>query len=517
MTCAVTAHLSLRAVFDRFAGHTGLAYWHEDGQLSYRDLHNAASRLAARLAGNGSGPVLIHGHKDRRFLIAYWACLLSGRTIVPVELDQRSERIRQIARVSGATLALFAAPGSLPGRVGDLPAWPVEIEAPAPGWVHVDGIASDAAPVLPEIRDTAAAYVLFSSGTTGQPKGIAISYGNLADFADWAGTLLAGMDPTGCISGNVRYCFDVSLFEMWFAWLSLRPIVAPDHRDIFNIRKHLDRYRDHKLTTWVSTPALALHWLKDRRFDAGTLPDLHTMLFCGEVLTKSLVETLWSRFPGLRIINTYGPTECTVAVTSIEIRPEHLADSRPLPIGPPRTGTRLRRASAASGLDELIIEGKSVGLGYLGDPERQASAFPAAATYRTGDWGDCDGMGNWFFAGRKDREIKLNGYRIDLNILEAALRGIDGVKDAVVDLHPNGKQLRAFLLGPTGRDALLAIGRRLGRDMAPHMVPKLWYGADGFEMNANSKLDRGRFVERMEGGTPAVYVERETSGTVAAE
>ncbi|WP_264212364.1 AMP-binding protein [Leisingera thetidis] len=503
---AAGAHAALRRVFSRFAETGAPAYLHTDGDLSFKALHAAALALSAQLAAAGRGPVLIYGHKHRRFLIAYWAALLSGRAAVPVETGTSPERIRQIARTCGAGLALIACPRHAGDELAGVPAWPVSEQGCSRGSAAADhGVSGAAAALPPEAADGAAAYVLFSSGTTGRPKGIAVSYANLADFVDWAQDLLAGMDPARCISGNVRHCFDVSLFEFWFSWLSLRPISALDHRDLFNTAMLIERYRNHRLGTWVSTPALALHWTRDKAFNAAALPDLKSMVFCGEVLSKSLVETLWDRFPGLRIFNTYGPTECTVAVTSVEICRAHLEAPQPLPIGRARRGTRLATAAGGgAGPGELTITGRSVGLGYLGDPDRQALAFPGSSSYRTGDW--ARKMGDlWYFEGRKDREIKLHGHRINLADVETALQSVAGIEEAVVDLHPAKRGLRAFVLGGSAPDALRSAAQQLSRQLPAYMVPRFWFGTDAFQINANCKLDRRRFVTELSSRRPFVY------------
>lgn len=506
VTKSASARTTLRRVFDRFAETDALAYRHTDGDLSFRALYFAALELAEHLAAVEGGPVLIYGHKHHRFIIAYWAALLAGRAAVPVETGTSSERVMHIARTCGATLALIACPQYQKDELCGLPAWQISGGGCGPDITRKTHCPSVTGKVLsPDAGDDATAYVLFSSGTTGQPKGIAVSYANLADFVGWSQELLAGMGPVHCISGNVRHCFDVSLFELWFSWLSLRPLSALDHRDLFNTAMQIERYREHRLSTWVSTPALALHWIRDKHFRLETLPELRTMVFCGEVLPKSLVETLWERFPGLRILNTYGPTECTVAVTSIEICRTHLDDPRPLPIGRSRFGTSLVNTSGNPRVPgELVIKGRSVGLGYLGDPEQQAHAFPEATTYCTGDWGfEADGL--WYFEGRQDREIKLQGHRIDLNTVETALRSVAGIKDAVVDLHPAKRGLRAFVLGCPTPETQQAAAQKLSRRLPDYMVPRFWFGTDDFQLNANCKLDRRRFVTELSSQRPLVY------------
>lgn len=488
------AHHALTAVFAGFEGHGGPAYRHTDGELGYHALFVAARRLARGLAGPGAaagGPVLIYGHKDRRFVVAYWACLLAGRACVPVEPDLPAARVVAIAALTGARLLLIAHPAMPAALAAALAAEGVALDT-----VRVDADpGGDAVGWSPRaVPDEAVAYILFSSGTTGAPKGIQVSYANLADFVAWMHGLTAEYGPVGCVSGNVRYCFDVSLFELWLAWINRAPISTWDHADLWNLGLRIERFAAHGLATWVSTPALAAQFLKHPRFDRAHLPQLRTMLFCGEVLSKTLVEELFRRFDGVRIVNTYGPTECTVAVTSVEITRAHLAAPAPLPIGAPRPGTTVSAVPARPGdaRGELVIAGRAVGPGYLGAPERQAALF-AGGSYRTGDWGHQGEDGLWYFEGRCDREVKVQGHRIDLNAVENTIRRSAGVVDAVVAVDgeaPQVRGLRAFVVGPRSPEDLSAVAASVAALLPPHCVPRVWYGHDRFTVNVNGKMDR---------------------------
>lgn len=296
----------------------------------------------------------------------------------------------------------------------------------------------------PHILDDDTAYILFSSGTTGKPKGIEVTYANLADFAAWCRDLTDTHGAATCVSGNVRYSFDVSLFEMWMAWNDCVPISVLDHRELWNMSHYISRFSDHGLSTWVSTPALTEHFCKHPRFIAANLPLLQVMYFCGEVLSKNLVAKLLGRFPKIKIINTFGSREATVAVTEYVVTKADLETTDPLPIGIVRKGTTL---SLERG--EIIISGISVAKGYIGASIESQAKFLGDSSYRTGDWGRQDADGNWHFIGRQDREVKLNGYRIDLNAVEQAIREIVPVADVVIEVTRSKRinALCAYVLG----------------------------------------------------------------------
>ena len=485
------AYDAMVTIFNAFRYHAGPAYHHTDGDLSYLELFDNASTLASSLREHGPDPVMIYGHKSRAYLVAYWACILAGRTFIPIESDNPLSRVSTIATQSGATLLLNTTTTSLS------PALSISTQS-----VSLDTTlsSSEREQVATQWRTQAATfddhgtmYMMFSSGTTGAPKGIRVSYANTADFIDW---ITNAFPLEGAISGNIRYCFDVSLYELWLAWLHGQPISSLDHRDMVKTRLAIERHRQHGTTTWVSTPSMTAYYLKDRQFSAETLPALSRFIFCGEVLPKPLVEALQRQFPQATIINTYGPTECTVAVTSIEILSHHLADPRPLPIGRVRPNSQI---VIAPDTQEILIEGASVGNGYLGAQDEQNRKFvtlmsPRRRRYHTGDLGQLEGD-TLYFLGRADREIKMQGYRVDLNVIEKALHSLPDVEEAFVEPWFRKGQiqaLRAFVKAPL---ALADCADSLATQLPPYIVPKFWYAIETDQLNLNSKLDRGSVVE----------------------
>lgn len=487
----------LREIHRGFRGNSGDAYRTATARLSFDTLYHGALALAERLLTLPTGatprPVLIWGHKDPRYMIAYWACLLAGRPLVPTERDTPPERLRQIVQGCDACAVLVAEgdPADFTHVSGALQ----DLELPIWG---VDPSLRPAAEAItaPPVSSEDVAYIMFSSGTLGQPKGIQVSYGNLADFILWQQALLEDA-PFAAVSGNIRHCFDVSLFELWSAWQRCCPITALNHADFANSTAYIERLQADGVGLWVSTPSITRLMLRNRRFNGEGLPALRTFLFCGEALSKQVVEALFERFPNCRVINTYGPTECTVAVTSIEITRAHLDAPQDLPIGYARSGTTLV-ATPDPGCGEIEIQGASVGLGYLNLPEKQATAFPRPQCYRTGDRGRCTPEGLWYFEGRIDREIKVQGVRIDLDDIEAHIRRQPGIEDAVVEpyvLRGEPRALNAYVFGQHTATALQALAEQMARDLPPYLVPRFWYA--GFEsgLNRNSKIDRAWLAE----------------------
>ncbi|WP_293577461.1 AMP-binding protein [Phaeobacter sp.] len=485
----------LRTIHAGFQGVHTDAYRTGRAQISYDQLYHASLALAARLTDLPAppGPVLIWGHKDPRYMVAYWACLLAGRPLVPIERDTPVERLCQIVAGCAASTILVAEADpsdfihvSVALQAHELPILQVQIDA----------VPTATPPALPSITAQDVAYIMFSSGTLGQPKGIQVSYGNLADFILWQKDLLANTSFKA-VSGTIRHCFDVSLFELWSAWQRRCPITALNHAEFANSTAYIQRLQADGVGFWVSTPSIMRLMLRNRRFNGETLPALSTFLFCGEALSKQVVKTLFERFPGCRVINTYGPTECTVAVTSVEITRAHLDAPQDLPIGYARANTRLV-ATPGPTRGEIEIEGASVGRGYLNLPDKQATAFPRPKCYRTGDRGRMTAEGLWYFEGRIDREIKVQGVRIDLDDIEAHIRRQPGIEDAVVEpyvLRGEARALNAYVFGQHTAAVLQQLAEQMARDLPPYLVPRFWYAGFESDLNRNSKIDRAWLAE----------------------
>ncbi|NIZ13554.1 AMP-binding protein, partial [Phaeobacter sp. HF9A] len=411
---------------------------------------------------------------------------------VPVEPETPRARLLQVAQACGAEAVLIAADAETLDAATradlaalDLPLLSVDVDARPEGEVC-------AAPRAPQD----VAYVMFSSGTLGQPKGIQVTYANLLHFVDWLPELLPDVGPA--VTGTIRHCFDVSLFEIWSAWARLIPITALDHADFADSTGYIRRLGADRVGTWVSTPSIMRMMLKNRRFTGAALPDMACFVFCGEALPKPLVAELFARFPGARVINTYGPTECTVAVTSVEITAAHLASPEALPIGYARPGVQLAALSSRGGArGEIEISGRSVGPGYIGLPEKQAKAFPRPEHYLSGDLGQVDAQGLWYFHGRMDREVKVQGMRIDLNEIEAHIRRQPGIEDVIVEpyvLRGEPRALNAYVIGAESEAELEALARDLAVELPSYLVPRFWYAGFDAGLNANCKLDRSRLA-----------------------
>jgi D-alanine--poly(phosphoribitol) ligase subunit 1 len=251
----------------------------------------------------------------------------------------------------------------------------------------------------------------------------------------------------------------------------------------------------------------------EKGFRSEMLPRMRRFLFCGETLAPETASQLLERFPEAEVWNTYGPTEATVATTSVRVTRELLERYSPLPVGYPMTGTHVvvvdeGAVPVAEGeRGEILIAGANVSPGYLHRPDLNAKVFTrfgGLAAYRTGDWGRCK-EGLVFFEGRMDGQIKMNGYRIELGDMEANLRALPEIADAVVlpvEKHGKVDSVAAFVvlaeaLPGSEFEVAARLKMRLGERVPAYMIPRKFYFMDAFPMTPNGKADRRALASRL--------------------
>ena len=458
--------------------------------LTYGELCRRSDALAAHLAGSlpDKAPVVVLGHKEPELIIAYLGAIKSGRAYVPIDTAVPPQRVERIVAACGAPLILT------PEKIDELSRG----DAPAPPW---------------RLETDDHYYIMFTSGSTGEPKGVPITYGCLQSFLRWILAEHTFEQGREVFLNVVPYSFDVSLMDTYPALVTGGTVSSVTKTDVANPKQLYPLLASYELTTWVSTPSFAQMCLVEPTFNHGMLPRLTRFLFCGETLAPEIASQLLDRFPGVEVWNTYGPTEATIATTSIQITRAILARYSPLPIGYPMHGSRVvvmdeqRREVPDGERGEIIIAGPNVSTGYLNRPELNETSFfllDGQRAYRTGDWGRSR-EGLLFFEGRIDNQVKLHGHRIEPADVEANLRALAGVRDAVV--LPVVRQgtvdsLAAFvILNEQVPRSEFQIACELKAQMIErvpaYMIPRKISFMESFPMNANGKADRRRLAEAL--------------------
>ncbi|MCL4540978.1 MAG: AMP-binding protein, partial [Chloroflexi bacterium] len=376
-------------------------------------------------------------------------------------------------------------------------------------------------PVTVDYAPEAPAYILFTSGTTGVPKGVAIPYRALWHFTRWLLALRPLWPDHEVFLNQAPFNFDLSHMDLYGALLTGSTLFCITRDEIASPRVLFARLQGAPLTVWVSTPSFARFCLAERSFAQELLPNLRSFLFCGETLSSVVARALLERFPEAEVWNTYGPTETTVAVTAVRVTEEMAGGEEPLPVGWPAHGMELRICQPggplcslpAGAIGEIVISGPQVALGYLGmDPGGEASGFVRLSenrlAYRTGDLGRIDPpSGLLYWHGRIDRQLKLHGYRLELEEIEAHLRHLPGVSDAaVIPVLREGQPdyLAAFLLiDPPASSELAAaegialtawVRQRLSTVLPSYALPRIVQRIDTPPLTPNGKLDRRALV-----------------------
>lgn len=455
-----------------------------DRILDWEAFDRETGRWMEEARSHGIGPdvpVVIHGHKEAGFMVAVAGCLSLGAPFVPVDEIYPEERLQRIAAIVETPVMYRTAHGVFE-----------KLDFPPKA-----------------MQERGLAYVMFTSGSTGEPKGVQIGRESVAGLIDWMRDCFE-MGPAPVFMNQAPFSFDLSMYEV-FGFLGLGGSIVMNSRpQVADAGGYQARLREHGISVWVSTPSFAHQQLLDKRFDCVHLPALKTFLFCGEVLPSKLARRLRQRFPAARILNTYGPTEATVATTWMFIDDAVLAAHDPLPVGHAKPGS-IVRSEPESG--ELVILGGHVMRGYLNRPELNSQKLfveNGMRGFRSGDLGEVREDGLIFCRGRRDDQIKLNGYRIELQEIDKALQQLTGVaRSAVVPLHkPDGSvgRLVAYVILESG-GSLEGWKELLGKKLPPYMLPSELLVAAELPVSTNGKIDRktleGNYI-RGTGASPKI-------------
>ncbi len=472
-----------------------------DRRMSYGELGERSDLFGAwldRELEGKPGPVAVHGHKEPEMLVAFLAAVKCGRAYVPIDISVPAQRVERI--IEGAGAALVVTPDLVARVLG-------EQTDEARGALRER--------TLRRVEADDAFYILFTSGSTGEPKGVVITLSNLTAFVEWmmgeqrytaAGEVFLNQAP---------FSFDLSVMDLYGSLTSGGTLQSVTKEELSSLKALYKRLGESAISTWVSTPSFAQMCLIEKGFSQEMMPEMRRFLFCGETLAPETASQLLERFPKAEVWNTYGPTEATVATTSVRVDRALIAEYSPLPVGLEMPGTRILICGedgvpvAEGDRGEIVIVGPNVSPGYLNRPELTGKVFGQRAEgrfYRTGDWGRMRG-GQVFFEGRMDGQIKLNGYRIELGDMEANLRGLEEVADAVVlPVQKGGKvdSLAAFIVlagAKEGSDfeVTARLKARLGERLPVYMVPRKFLYKDAFPMTPNGKADRRKLAEELGG------------------
>ena len=399
-----------------------------DTVVTLARLHERSLSIAAALGHHGLEPgdrVGLVMQKSADAITAMYATLFAGGIYVPIQPGWPRARIDAILDDCAARLVVIDAdaigepPTVIDRRSGSTLAWSSCLSA-AP----ITGPATDRSPDDP-------AFILFTSGSTGAPKGVTISHRAVGAFVDWSARQF-GLGPDDRIACPSPLSFDLSTFDVFNIARSGSACVIVPAAAAWVPRLLLRLAREQAVTVWYSVPSMLVHLMENAGLDRAPLSSLRVLLFAGEVMPPRAAAQLRTSHQWADLYNLYGPSETNV-VTWYRL-PEEVDQTRSVPIGRPCPYARVRldssgedsRGGQAVGM--LLVAGESLMAGYWNRPEDTARAFVdidegrgRTRYYRTGDRVALEPGGELLFIGRTDRQVKRRGYRIELGEIEAAL------------------------------------------------------------------------------------------------
>ncbi|MFK0225686.1 amino acid adenylation domain-containing protein [Streptomyces sp. NPDC090303] len=388
--------------------------------LSYRELYDTAADLAAHLHALGVRPddrVGVHVEPSLGLMTGIWGVVLSGGAYVPLSPEYPEERLRYMIEDSGARVVVTQ--DRFRDRVVDLA--PPGTRVVTPGDVRPGRTPAGPAPHH-------LAYVIYTSGSTGRPKGVMVEHRSIVSQMRWM-EAEHGLGPDAVVLQKTPMSFDAAQWEILAPAVGGRVAVGPPgvHRDPEGL---VDAIRAHGVTLLQGVPTLLQALVDTERL--GTCRGLRRVYSGGETLSRNLAVRLLAELPDAELINLYGPTECTINASSYTVDRATVADGpAAIPIGRPAYGTTFRLRDG-----ELCVGGVQVARGYLDRPELTAERFVTDAAgerlYRTGDLAHIDDDGTVHFAGRADNQIKLRGFRVELDEIALAIEDHDWVRHAAV-------------------------------------------------------------------------------------
>jgi amino acid adenylation domain-containing protein len=495
-----------------------------DGQLTYREFTRRASRVAAALAHAGCRPgelVAVYQERGWRQLVALTGVLAAGAAYVPLGPQWPDERHRQVVARSGARYLLTDDPARPAAWAEGLTILPID-----QGPTDAGALVGPPAPV--QIDPESLAYVIFTSGTTGEPKGVMIRHASAANtIADLNDRFAVG--PADRVLALSEVTFDLSVYDVFGPLAVGGTVVVPDPEHVRDAARLHDLLESTQVTIWNSVPAY-LGLLVNYRATAPrpALPQLRLAMVSGDWVPVPMCRALMADLPQVQLVSLGGATEASIWSNWFPVPDPLPGEWASIPYGYPLANQCFRvldealtdRPDWVSG--ELYIGGRGLADGYLNDPEQTAGSFfphprDGMPLYRTGDraryWTD----GTLEFLGRQDDQVKVNGFRVELGEIDAALSAQPGVRAAATVLRRDdrGGTLVAHVVADSTETGIAErLIAALRTRLPDYLVPRHVICHDRLPLTANGKVDRARLSQLSLGTTTSLAT---LPGTAAEE
>lgn len=423
-------------------------------------------------------PVIVIGHKDIYMIATFLACSFAGITYVPVDNSLPEERKEYIKSKIDSDIIIDN--------------YIVNIMK-HDNFEEIDRI-------LLKPKDIY--YIIFTSGSTGEPKGVKIMYENLESCINWLKKICDIKNTT--ILNQANFSFDLSVADIYLSLItkSKHYVIERKYQKDYNML--FEKVKNSDASFGVFTPSFMDLLLLDKSFNCENIKELRKILFCGESLKKSTIKKLKERFPKIEIINSYGPTECTFAVTSMLVNDW---EEDEIPIGvfkkdsPVYIVDENLNIVSENSIGEILITGKSVGAGYLNQISNTSYInFRGERAYLTGDYGYFKN-GILYCKGRKDNQIKYKGYRIELFEIEKKISDLPYIEKVIVTTSKNkeekiNKIIALVKIKENIEIEVVDIKEDLKLILPEYMIPIIKI-VEEFEINLNGKCDTKNMIKEV--------------------
>jgi amino acid adenylation domain-containing protein len=495
-------------------------------ELTYQQLHEKAAALAATLQRHTpeGGPLLtaVFAYRSATAFAGVLAALLRGHGYVPLNRTFPADRTATMLQRSGCR-AMIVDEASAEQLDAVLAGIETALAIILPESQDVSALASrhpkhkfygtaqlashnDLAPA--EARPEQIAYVLFTSGSTGQPKGVMVSQANVRHYVDFIANRFQ-ITEADRFSQTFDMTFDLSASDMFVAWERGACLCCPSMKTLLNPAKFIG---ESGLTFWFSVPSTGVFMKKLGTLKPGNFPKLRVSMFCGEALPVEVARAWAEAAPNSIVENIYGPTELTIACTYYRWDPVKSPGESPfgiVPIGDPFPRMKVFVANEElkevepGGEGELLMTGPQRSLGYLNDAAKTAAAFVQPPDrdqvyYRTGDRVRRPKPGEpLIYLGRMDYQLKILGHRVELGEIEAVIRaasGVDGVVAVGWPVNASGADGIEVFLQTESVDAA-ALQEKVKSKLPVYMQPRHYRALARFPLNSNGKFDRKALLD----------------------
>lgn len=452
-------------IFYKFADKIAITDF--EGGITYRELERNIKSTMHDLKKNGIKPgkyVVIKTDKSKESIITILAVVLAGATYVPVEKHWPVERVQYILDNAGADMIIDPYEVCSSNEVND-------------SWKNIDVESST--------------YVIYTSGSTGKPKGVEIAYKSMVNTVLDINDRI-GLNSSDTILGLSSLCFDLSVYDLFATFFTGAQLkLVKELRDTEDIKKLVDSSSD---IVWNSVPA-AMELFIDSLDEDYKNDEMKAVLLSGDWINVNLPDKIKKHFPKAAIFSLGGATEASIWSIYYPIKKVD-ASWTSIPYGYPLTNQSIyildseQRICPPEVIGEIYIGGIGVAKGYINDEEKTSNSFVKSKygrLYRTGDFGKYSREGYVIFCGRRDSQVKIGGYRIELEEIEAQIKEVPNIKDCIAVVNYKN-QIVVFYKGE--ELDIAEIKRAIRKKLPTYMYPHRYYRVDDFPLNTNEKIDR---------------------------